>query len=129
MADEINPPEPFPDSDDHDELNTQGDYVSGAIGSDNKDIIVGKNITAERTEQQNRQNVVFNNSDNNVIWHELLKITSTVSDLVAKLDSLPDRVGKLEVILKPASAFEKMFYFLIVAVVVLVGFVIYIQWK
>ncbi len=37
-----------------DEVNNQGDYTSGAIGSDGKDIVVGKNISTYRTEENRR---------------------------------------------------------------------------
>lgn len=37
-----------------DDLNRQGDYISGAIGPDGKDILVGKGLT------QNEQNVTVN---------------------------------------------------------------------
>ncbi len=61
-----------------DELNNQGDYVSGAVGEDGKDIVVGKNITTSRTEDNRRKddnreqkqrvesnnNFNFQNSDN-----------------------------------------------------------------
>jgi hypothetical protein len=45
------------------ELNDQGDYISGDVGEDGKDIVVGKNIDTRRTEQNQRNDIVFNLSN------------------------------------------------------------------
>lgn len=42
------------------ELNDQGDYISGDVGADGKDIVVGKNIDTRRTEQNQRNDIIFN---------------------------------------------------------------------
>jgi hypothetical protein len=42
------------------ELNDQGDYISGDVGEDGKDVVVGKNIDTRRTEQNQRNDIVFN---------------------------------------------------------------------
>jgi hypothetical protein len=89
MADEIKP----------DDLNNQGDYISGDVGEDGKDVVVGKNIDTRSTQQHNtqrsdpqqtmRSDVHFNNADNAVIFQEIIRLSE-------KVDGLPDRVNSLE---------------------------------
>jgi len=82
----------------------------------------------------------FNNSDNGIIWSKLIQMAEQSSDqrmhiersifsLTTALDDLPNRVGKLEVIVRPASAFQKMLIaillLMIIVVAVVAGVVLY----
>ena len=99
-----------------DEKNTQGPVI-GEVGT------AGGKFVA-RDDNNRQQNLYFNNSDNAIIWSKLM-------ELVVSLDDLPNRVGKLEVIVKPATRFERMIIAILAVVVVIlfvVGGVVFYLW-
>lgn len=79
----------------------------------------GKFIGRDAIDKANSpsQVVSFISPDNAILWTEITK-------LVRSLDDLPNRVGKLEVVYKPATEFEKLIIRLLMAVVAAVALLI-----
>jgi hypothetical protein len=121
MADELKP----------EELNNQGDYISGDVGPDGKEIVVGKNIDTRRTQQRNTQrnqqrseptqNTYVSGSGNQEwVTREILDHGQQIRELVYRLDNIPNdfrdlknevdkqrddikRLKDLEVIVRPSE--------------------------
>lgn len=92
-----------------------GDEITATSGDETENMIAGK---------ANQQQVIkFTSADNAILWSEIV-------NLRVALDDLPNRVGKLEVIYKPATSFEKIIFtvlgVVVVVLLVIVGILIYL---
>src|SRR5690348_358817 len=89
-----------------DELNNQGDYVSGEIGENGKDIVVGKNIDtrSKRDSHRNDQRVEVNLPEITDRQPRLADIYAVLADdplrgtpgLVSKVNQMDKRLMTLE---------------------------------
>ena len=77
------------------DINNQGDYISGEIGEDGKDVIVGKNIDVRHTHNGNQQR---NDNIINVIPPGHPASRATIADLYVALagDVLEDKPGLIK---------------------------------
>lgn len=88
------------------ELNNQGDYISGNIGKDGKDVVVGKNIDIrrKRVDQHNDQRVEVNLPELNDRQPKLADIYTVLAGdplrgtpgLVSKVNQIDKRLVSVE---------------------------------
>lgn len=90
----------------------------------------GKFVGRDTIEHANSpsQVVSFISPDNALLWSRLSdmvaaqeKSVNAQTNLTVALDDLPNRVGKLEVVYKPATEFEKLIIRLLVSVAAAIG--------
>lgn len=108
-----------------------GDVVSSDV-PDSKDVIVGKDIASEQQNQANQQTLTFNNSDNAILWQQMIiqnnnaarsreQLMDKITELFIKIDDLPNRVIRLEGFIRSRVAFAFIIYSLAI-----VFFIIYL---